>query len=164
MCEPVSLAAIGTWAVSAAGAATIAAVSTGVGIFAQSQSAKAQAAAIATQTENERLETVERNEEDLGQRIRASREARSRARVAAGESGALGASFAASMNQAISDQNLDAALVQKNVAFANRATDDRSNSALASIRHPSALSAGLQIGTAGLSGFNAGKAAENRTP
>lgn len=129
---------------------------TGVAVYAQHQTAKAQADAIGVQAENERRETLERNEEELGQRVRAAREARARARVAAGESGALGASFAASMNQSLQDQDNDAALIQKNVAFANRATNDRANTALADIRSPSALEAGLQIAGAGLQGYNAG--------
>lgn len=124
--------------------------------YAQHQTAKAQADAIGVQQENERQETLERNEEDLGQRVRVAREARGRARVAAGESGALGASFAASMNQSLQDQDNQAALVQKNVAFTHRATDDRANTALASIRSPSALEAGLNIASAGVQGYNSG--------
>lgn len=136
--------------------AGLAATSAAVSAFATNQSAKAQASAIGVQQENERRETLERGEEELGQRVRAAREARSRARVAAGESGALGASFAASINQSISDQDNDAALIQKNVAFSQRATDDRANTALSSIRKVSALEAGLSIGSAGLSGFSSG--------
>lgn len=86
-----------------------------------------------------------------GGRVRAAREARARARVAAGESDALGQSFAAYLNQSLQDQDADAALMTKNVAIAQRATDDRLNTALSGIRSPSALEAGLQIATAGLS-------------
>ena len=73
--------------------------SAAVSVYAQDQTAKAQTRAIRNQQENEREEVYAQAEEDLGQRIRASRERRARARVAAGESGALGASFAASINQ-----------------------------------------------------------------
>lgn len=143
MCDPVTMT-------------VLAVASTGVSLYAQHETAKAQSDAIKTQQENERRETLERNEEELGQRVRAARESRARARVAAGESGALGASFAASMNQSLQDQDNDAALVAKNVAFSQRATDDRANTALSSIRSPSALEAGLQIGTAGVQGYDAG--------
>lgn len=131
----------------------------GVGVYSQNETAKAQADAIRVQQESERKETLQRNEEELGQRVRASREARARARarVAAGESGAMGASFAASMNQSLQDQDNDAALIQKNVAFSNRATDDRANTAFAGIRKPSALEAGLTIAGAGVAGYDAGK-------
>jgi hypothetical protein len=90
------------------------------------------------------------------QTIKAQRAARERARVAAGESGAMGASFAASMNQSIQDQDMDAALASKNVAFAQRASADRAATALAGIRDPSALEAGLNIASAGASGYSTG--------
>ncbi len=162
MCPPLIaalpgiMASTGAFITSAGGAAAIAAAGAAVSVYAQSQSAKAQKQALAVQVENERSETLERNEEEIGQRVRAAREARARAIVAAGESGALGASFAASINQSIQDQDADIALVAKNVAFSQRATDDRANTALASIRDPSALEAGLQIGGSALSGYNTG--------
>lgn len=143
MCEPVSL--------------TILSIATaGVGLYAQSQTAKAQRKSIEAQQENERREAHESAEEELGVRVREAREKRARARVAAGESGALGASFAASINQSLADQDASAALVQKNVAFAARGIDDRASTAIAGIRDPSALEAGLTIAGAGVSGFNQG--------
>ena len=130
--------------------------SSAVGIYAQTQTAKAQAEQIGVQQEHEREEVAEAAEEELGQRIRASRERRARARVAAGESGALGASFAASINQSLTDENMDAALISKKAAFTQRGIDDRANTALSQIRSPSALEAGLQIATAGISGYQTG--------
>jgi len=129
---------------------------TAVSIYAQSETAKAQKAQIGAQQEHEREEVAEAAEEELGQRIRASRERRARARVAAGESGALGASFAASINQSLTDENMDAALIAKKSAFTQRGIDDRANTALSQIRSPSALEAGLQIATAGISGYQTG--------
>ena len=137
-------------------------VTTGVSLYAESQTAKAQRNAVNQQAENEREETLEAAEEELGVRIRASRESRARARVAAGESGALGASFAASMNQSISDFNMDAALVSKQVAFTQRGIDDRASIALSQISSPSALSAGLQIASAGVKGFQTGTNIQDR--
>lgn len=144
MCEPVA-------ALTALSIATA-----GVGVYAQQQSASAQRAAIRQQQDNEREEAVDQAEEELGQRIRDARERRARARVAAGESGALGASFAASLNQSLADSDYDAALVAKNSAFAQRGIDDRANVALSQIRDPSALEAGLQIATAGINGYRTG--------
>jgi len=129
---------------------------TAVGVYAQSETAKSQKANIRNQQEHEREEVSEAAEEELGQRIRASRERRARARVAAGESGALGASFAASINQSLSDENMDAALISKKAAFAQRGIDDRANTALSQIRSPSALEAGLKLAGAGISGYNTG--------
>lgn len=149
MCDPVTLT-------------VLAIATTGVQLYAESQTAKAQRSAINQQAESEREETLEAGEEELGVRIRAAREARSRTRVAAGESGALGASFAAQINQSLSDSNLDAALVSKQIAFGQRNVDDRANVALAGIRSPSALSAGLQIASAGVSGFAKGQSIQDR--
>jgi hypothetical protein len=146
MCEPVTATTM--MYISIAGAA--------VGAYATHQTAKAQAAAIGVQQENEREEIAESAEEELGQRLRESRERRARARVAAGESGALGNSFAASINQSLADQNMDAALVSKKAAFAQRGVDDRANTALSQIRDPSALEAGLQIAQAGMAGYSTG--------
>ena len=135
--------------------------STAVSLYAQSETAKAQTAQIKNQQEHEREEVSEAAEEELGQRIRASRERRARARVAAGESGALGNSFAASINQSLADENMDAALISKKSAFSQRGIDDRANVALSQIRSPSALEAGLQIASAGISGYNTGLGIES---
>jgi hypothetical protein len=135
--------------------------SAAVGTYAQHESAKAQADAIGVQQEHEREEIAEVAEEELGERMRANRERRARARVAGGESGALGASYAASLNQSIVDQNMEAAKVSKQAAFAQRGVDDRANMALSQIRDPSALEAGLQIAGAGLSGYQTGLGIES---
>lgn len=144
---------------------------TAVGVYAKTQTAKAQREQITTQAGREREEVSEAAEEELGQRIRASRERRARARVAAGESGALGASFAASINQSLSDEQMMAARVSKKSAFAQRGIEDRAQTALSQIRSPSALEAGLQIASAGVTGYQAGlsiealrKAAPKKTP
>lgn len=146
MCEPITATTLFYLSIA----------SSAVGIYAQTQSAKGQKAAIEAQAGREREEIGEAAEEDLGQRIRESRERRARARVSAGESGALGASFAASINQSLSDQNLEAALVAKQSAFAQRGVSDRAATALSQIRSPSALEAGLQIAGAGIQGYQTG--------
>ena len=124
--------------------------------YAQHETAEAQAEAIGVQQENEREEARDIAEEQLGVRVREAREKRARARVAAGESGALGASFAAMINQSIADQDREAALVSKNLAFTQRGIEDRSNTALAGIQDPSALEAGLSIVAAGSTGYQQG--------
>lgn len=152
---------LGMSATTAMAALSIASAATG--LYASNQTAQAQADAIGVQRQNEADESLAIAEEKLGARVREGREKRARARVAAGESGALGASFAASINQSLSDENLDAALISKNLAFAQRGIDDRANSSLAGIRSPSALEAGLNIATAGIQGYNTGLSIESRT-
>lgn len=148
---------------SATALAALGIASTGLSLYGQNQTAKAQTAALNVQAENEREEAGAAAEEDIGQRIREGREKRARARVAAGESGALGASFAASINQSLSDENLDIALVSKSLAFNQRGITDRENTTLASIHSSSALEAGLSIATAGVQGYNTGLGIEART-
>ena len=136
--------------------------SAGVTVYAKQQTAKAQASAIGVQQEHERQETTAAAEEELGQRIKANREQRARARVAAGESGVGGQSFAASINQSLQDQDETVALSAKNLAFAQRGIDDRANTALAGIRSPSALEAGLSIAGAGIQGYSSGLSLKSR--
>ena len=150
MCEPISATTVMYLSI----ASTVA--TTAVGLYAQSETAKAQRTQIQTQAASEREEVSDAAEEEIGQRIRASRERRARARVAAGESGALGASFAASINQSLADENMDAALVAKQSAFTQRGIADRAQTALSQIRSPSALEAGLQIAGAGVGGYQTG--------
>ena len=160
MCPPViaALPAIGTWIAGNAGAimAGASVVSSGVGIYAKNESAKAQSEQIQRHADNEREEIGEAAEEEIGQRIRESRERRARSRVSAGESGALGASFAASINQSLADSNMDAALISKKAAFSTRGVDDRAETALGQVRSVSGLEAGLQLATAGASGYKSG--------
>jgi hypothetical protein len=122
----------------------------------QRSAAKAQNKAITAQQVSEAKEARDKTEEELGATIRAQREARSRATVAAGESGAMGASFMASINQSIQDQDMDIALASKNLAASQRATADQANTARAGINNPSALEAGLNIASAGVSGYRSG--------
>ena len=152
MCEPISATTM----------MYISLATTAVSMYAQKETADAQAEAIGVQAENERTEAHEIAEEELGDRVKVAREKRARARVAAGESGAMGASFAAQINQSLADQDNDAALIAKNVAFAHRGIDDRANSALAGINDPSALEAGLSIAGAGISGYSQGLSLEAR--
>jgi hypothetical protein len=125
-------------------------------LYAQQQTAKAQTKSVQAQADAEREEIGAAAEEDIGDRIKAARQRRARATVAAGESGALGASFAASINQSLSDEHLDVAKVAKNAAFASRGVTDRANVSLSQIRSPSALEAGLTIAGAGISGYRSG--------
>lgn len=148
MCEPTTMA-------------VLAIASAGVSAYATHQSAKAQSDAMKAQAETERLEATASAEEQMGVKVRAAREARARARVAAGESGAMGASFAASINQSLQDQDMDNALAAKNLSFQQRGIDDRLATGLSQVRDVSALEAGLSIASAGVSGYQTGLSIQN---
>lgn len=70
----------------------------------------------------------------------------------------MGASFAAMVNQSLQDQDMDTALVSKNLAFAQRGIDDRLATGLSQVRDISAVEAGLNIASAGASGYQTGLA------
>lgn len=146
--------------VSATTMAYLSIASAAVGLYATHETAVAQTHQLALQQKNERQAATDAATEQLGQRVRASRESRARALVAGGESGALGQSFAVSLNQSLQDQDYTAALVQKNLANQQRAIDDRANTARSQIRDPSALEAGLTLANAGISGYNTGLSLE----
>lgn len=145
MCDPVTIAST-----------AIAVVSAGVSAYATNSQADAQAKAMEQQAAAEREEIYSKTEEELGERIREARKSRSRARVAAGESGAMGQSFAATINQSIQDQNMTSALVAKNAAFADRAVQDRLSVGKSQIRRVSSAEAGLNLASAGISGYRTG--------
>lgn len=149
MCEPVTA----MMAISAATAAT--------SMYSQGQSAKAQSKAMKQAQASETAERKEATEEDLGARLRVAREQRSRARVAAGESGAAGASFAAQINQSLQDQDMSTALTAKNLAFSNNRSQDALGLALINTRGPSAVEAGLSIANATASGYQSGTSIKN---
>lgn len=145
MCDPVSIAAL-------------AAASAGVNAYAQNQTAKAQSKAFDQAAVVQKEEAMAVAEENLGERIKAAREQRSRARVAQGESGLSGQSFALSINQSLQDQNMDSAMATKNLAMQERGIEQGLASNKASIRKVSALEAGLSIASAGVSGYATGGA------
>ena len=147
MCEPVSI----TMAiVSAAGVLA--------NVVATNSSAEDQFAAAHEQAENQMEENRAGAEENLGARLKEMRRVRARARVAGGESGAQGQSFAVGLNQMVQDQNMATAIVAKNVALGARSTNSQLKLANSNVRTVSGLSAGLQIATAGASGYMTGSA------
>lgn len=146
MCDPVTMA-------------TLAIATTGYSVYQTNQSAKAQFAAQRQQAEHALEEQQTRSEEELGARMKEYRKTRARARVAGGESGAQGQSFAVSLNQLIQDQDADIALAHKNLALGQRSTLTDLASAGASVRTVSGLEAGLQIATAGAGAYSSAKKA-----
>lgn len=124
-----------------------------------------QKALIDEQAARERKESREKAEDELGARVKAARQSRSRARVAAGESGAQGQSFAAKINQSIQDQDAVAALAAKSLAFQQNAIEDRKRLAFSQVQDVNLVDAGLQIGTAiaaDVTGASARKSQRNK--
>jgi hypothetical protein len=127
----------------------------GIQVYSTNQAAKATFKAQNEQATSALEERTDAAEEELGQRMKEFRKARARARVAGGESGAQGQSFAVSLNQSVQDQNIEAGIVNKNLVLGQRKILTDLNVANASVRTVSGLEAGLQIGGAGLSAFSA---------
>lgn len=136
--------------------AALAVASTANSIYQTNKAAKQQAEVMNDMADNEREEIQAAAQEEMGERVRLAREARARARVAAGESGAMGQSFAAMINQSIQDQDESAGLVAKNASLQKRAVDDRLKTSLSQIRTVSSTEAGLQLASSAVGGYNSG--------
>lgn len=148
MCDPVTL--------------TVAAIAvTGVQIYSTNQAAKQTFAAQNQQAIAALDEKQSAAEESMGQRMKEFRKTRARARVAGGESGAQGQSFAVSLNQSVQDQNADAAIINKNLVLGQRKILTDLQNANSRVRTVSSLEAGLRIGTAGLGAYSAATNAAN---
>lgn len=142
MCNPVILA-VGAIA------------ATGIQIYSTNQAAKQTFKAQNEQAINALDEKKSAAEEEMGQRLKEFRKTRARARVAGGESGAQGQSFAVALNQSVQDQNADAGLVNKNLVLGQRKILNDLDVANSQVRTVSSLEAGLRIGTAGLGAYSA---------
>ena len=147
MCDPVTMT-------------TLAIATTGYGIYQTNRAAEAQFDAQNQRAAAALEEQATSATEEIGARMKEYRKVRARARVAGGESGAQGQSFAVGLNQTIQDQDEAAALVAKNLALGSRSTLLDLASANASVRTISGLEAGLQIGSAGLGAYRGAKAAQ----
>ena len=147
MCDALSIGLAISGAVSSIGS-TLAARSQG----------KASRKALTAQRQAEAEQQSDQAEEQLGQRIRAARRERARARVAAAEGGVGGQSFALQLKDSLFQQDLDTANIQKNLAISGKAGQARFAGAFSSTPNPNALDflgaglsgagAGLQIGNA----------------
>ena len=150
MCDPVTLT-------------TLAIATTGYSIYQTNEAAKNQFQAQQQRTEAALEEQATQATEEIGARMKEYRKVRARARVAGGESGAQGQSFAVGLNQMLQDQDEDVALVSKNLSLGSRSTILDLASANASVRTVSGLEAGLQIGAAGASAYAGAKKAQGST-
>lgn len=140
--------------------AALAIATTGFGIYQTNRAAKNQFQAQQQQAQHMLEEQAAKATEELGARMKEYRKVRARARVAGGESGAQGQSFAVGLNQLIQDQDETAGLVAKNLALGARSTITSLESANASVRSISGLEAGLQIAQTGAYAYYGAKAAQ----
>lgn len=161
MCEPVTIGGVTYLTATQTALVSLTVASAAASTYAQQQSADAQAKAASQQAQNKAEESAAAAAEKLGARVREGRRARGRAIVAAGEANVGGNSFSAVLQNSLMQQDMDAALIQQNAAFQGRAIQGELKSAIASTNAPTALSAGLNIAGAGVSGYASGLQIEN---
>lgn len=133
---------------------------TGYGIYQTNEAAKNQFQAQQQRTEAALEEQATQATEEIGARMKEYRKVRARARVAGGESGAQGQSFAVGLNQLIQDQDETRALVAKNLALGGRSALTSLDAANSAVRTVSGLEAGLQIANAGTYAYYGAKKAQ----
>lgn len=142
MCDPVTAMAV----LSVATAATTA--------YGQYQSANAQNRAAERTAQQQQDEYVAQRDQEVGQRVAQSRRDRATLQVAGGEAGIGGNSFEALLRDSFGKESQDIAVVRKQGGFTHRAITNQMKASTATF---SPLAAGLQIASAGASGYAAGK-------
>jgi len=140
--------------------AALAIATTGYGIYQTNQAAKSQFQAQQKQAEHMLEEQQTKATEELGARMKEYRKVRARARVAGGESGAQGQSYAVGLNQLIQDQDETAGQIAKNLALGTRSTITSLEAANSAVRTVSGLEAGLQIASSGAYAYHGAKKAQ----
>ncbi len=147
MCEPVTLA-------------TLAVASTAMSEVGKRQAAAAQFGANAAQRKAQNEEIAAKAGQKAGERVKQAQAEQARLLVAAGEAGVGGQSTALAIADPGVQADFDVADIGANAAFEDRASEARFLSANASVDNPTALSTGLALVTAGVSGYATGKSLE----
>ncbi len=150
MCDPVTVMV----ALNVAGAAA--------GIVTQVKAAKAQAKAINEQ----HGEVVQQNNEaassQLNERLREQRREQGRIKVAAGETGLqLTGSIAGLLQDSLMQAGMAEDSINVNRDNANKAASREATSMMSRVEQPTVLGAGLQLASAGMSGYSAGVGIQN---
>ena len=143
MCDPVTMSI-------AMGA------SKGLQIWGQRQMTKAQFGTLAAQRAAQNEEISGKAGREMGERVKQGRAERARLRVAGGEAGITGNSFAASLMDAAFQQSDDVSAISKDADYAQRASEARFQSSLATVKNPGFLENTLQIATASAGGYATG--------
>ncbi|KKK88544.1 hypothetical protein LCGC14_2742100, partial [marine sediment metagenome] len=130
--------------------------SKGLQIWGQRQMTKAQFGALANQRDAQNEEIAGKAGREMGERVKQGRAERARLRVAGGEAGITGNSFAASLMDAAFQQNEDVTAIGKDAEYAQRGSGARFQSGLASINNPGFFENALQIATSAVGGYATG--------
>jgi len=139
MCDPVTVMG----ALSVAG--------TAMGAVSQYQQANASNRATEQTAQAQADEYADSRDQQLGERVRASRRERARIRVSAGESGVAGQSFEAQLRNSFGAQERDIAISKKQSLNTGRSLNAQVKAEAKSF---SPLSAGLQIAGAGYKAYD----------
>ena len=146
MCDPVT--------------ATVLAIgSAALGANSQRSTARRQLRSNATQREQQQKQLQAQASVKAGERVTQAQAEQARLRVAGGEAGISGLSFEAQLMDSVFQTDQDLALIGKNLAFADQASETRFQSANNSVNNPSALQTGLAIAGAGVGAYNSATAA-----
>jgi hypothetical protein len=130
--------------------------------YSQMQQASQQRKALGTARAAQAEEIAAQASTRAGARVQQARAERAKLTVAAGEAGISGTSVHDLLTTSGLQQAQDVALIQKNAAFQDRASQADYEYGLSRSAGPSALELGLGIGGAGLSGYESGKALQAR--
>lgn len=136
--------------------AVVSVASAAIGTYTQMETAKVQTKLAQQQSDAQQEELQSAADQQAGERVKQSRIERARMLVAAGESGLQGQSFEVSLMDNAARLNEDMANIAKQTGFSSRAIDANTQSTLAGISRPNALTAGLQMAQAGASGWETG--------
>lgn len=148
MCEPITAAAI------MSAVATVA--STAASVSAQAKAAKAQTKAINEQVAVDREENRQQASAELFDEMRATRREQARIRAAAGEAGlSLGSgSVEALLMDSAQQGEFQTDRTLANMESRHQAELAQANSMMSKIQKPTALGAGIQIGSAIADGYS----------
>ena len=125
-------------------------------IMGQRRATEAQFGALANQRDAQNEEIAGKAGRQMGERVKQGRAERARLRVAGGEAGITGNSFAASLMDAAFQQSDDLSAISKDTDYAQRASEAQFQSSLAGIKSPGRLENSLQIGAAAAKGYASG--------
>ncbi len=148
MCIPLALPAITATQAIVGG---ISAAATAAGAIGAARQGQANVDAIGAQRQVQAGQIGDAAGQKIGERVKQARAERSRLRVAAGEAGVAGQSFEALLADSAFQENEDIALINKDTANSQDASQARTNAATAQQQTPGLLSSGLQIVGAGIS-------------
>ncbi|MFN3582778.1 hypothetical protein [Phenylobacterium sp.] len=160
MCPPVlpGLAAVGSFLTSSAGLATLAVAGTAASLYTQARSAAAQEEAIREQLAMVEAEALDTETAEVNDRLRAMRKEQARTRVAAGEAGLqLGGSIELLLKDSLMQAAVSRERTSQNAERERMSARAEANSMLSRVERPTALGAGLQLVSSGVSGWSTGK-------